>query len=101
MTNREAFNQLLREEAEEKLMAVEQMDTGLLVAAPQEFRISLMVHNMLCVYKMNSTGKSIGKAQDVVDWLNSERTEEEEKKWQSSVTWNKERVKQNERVYPH
>ena len=98
MTNREAFNKLLREEAEEKLMAVEQMDTGLLVDAPKEFRISIMVHNMLCVYKMNSTGKSIGKAQDVVDWLNSERTDEEEKMWQSSVTWNKERVKRNERI---
>ena len=91
MTNRKAFNQLLREEAEEKLMAVEQMDTGLLVAAPKEFRISIMVHNMLCVYKMNSTGKSIGKAQDVVDWLNSERTDEEERMWQDSVTWNKRR----------
>lgn len=91
MTNREAFNKLLREEANEKLTAVEQMDTGLLVAAPKEFKISVMVHNMLCVYKINSTGKSIGKAQDVVDWLNSERTEEEEKQWQDSVAWNKSR----------
>ena len=56
MTNREAFNKLLREEANEKLTAVEQMDTGLLVAAPKEFKISVMVHNMLCVYKINSTG---------------------------------------------
>ena len=91
MTNRESFNKWLREEANEKLNAVEQMDTGLLVAAPKEFRMSLMIHNMLCVYKINSTGRSIGKAQDVVDWLNSERTDEEERKWQDSVAWNRER----------
>ena len=84
MTNRDAFNNLLREELEEKLKAVQTMDTGLLVAAPKEFKISLMVHNMLCVFKINSTGKSIGSMQDVVDWLNSERTDEEEKGWKES-----------------
>ena len=96
MTNREAFNRLLRKEAEEKLNAIEQMDTGLLVAAPKEFHISIKVHDMLCVYKINSTGKSIGNAQDVVNWLNSERTDKEEKQWQDSVVWNKKRSERND-----
>lgn len=91
MTNREAFNQLIRNEMLEKVEAVEKMDTGLLVAAPREFHISVHVHDLLCVYKINSTGKSIGKAQDVVDWLNSERTDEEEKGWLDSVEWNRKR----------
>lgn len=96
MTNREAFNRLIREDVLEKVALVEQMDTGLLVAAPNDFRISVLVHDMLCVYKINSTGKSIGTMQDVVDWLNSERTEEEEKRWQSSVKWNREREARND-----
>lgn len=91
MTNRERFNEFLRQEMEEKLAAVASMDAGALVAAPKEFRISLMVHNMLCLYKVNSTGKSIGNAQDVVDWLNQERTEEEERCWVDSVEWNQKR----------
>lgn len=84
MTNREAFNRLIREDVMEKVALVEQMDTGLLVAAPNDFRISVRVHDMLCVYKINSTGKSIGTMQDVVDWLNSERTEEEERRWEAA-----------------
>lgn len=95
MTNREAFNRLVREDALKKVQYVEQMDTGLLVAAPREFQISVKVHDLLCVYKINSTGKSIGKAQDVVDWLNKERTAEEEQKWQASVEWNREREARN------
>ena len=91
MTNREKFNEFLRQEMEEKLAAVVSMDNGLLVAAPKEFKISLMVHNMLCLFKINSTGESIGTAQDVVDWLNKERTEEEERRWFDSVKWNQQR----------
>ena len=82
MTNREAFNLLLRQDMEDKLKAVCEMDTGLLVAAPRDYMICVKVHDMLCVYKINSTGKKIGTMQDVVDWLNSERTDEEEQRWQ-------------------
>ena len=53
MTNREAFNQLIREEMLEKVEAVEKMDTGLLVAAPRDFCIDVRVHDLLCVYKIN------------------------------------------------
>ena len=91
MTNREAFNKYIREDALKKVEHVEQMDTERMVDTPREFKIVVRVHDMLCVYKINSTGKSIGKARDVVDWLNSERTDEEELRWQASVAWNRER----------
>lgn len=91
MTNREAFNQFLRREMEDKLTALEQVDNTQLVDMPGSLRISLMIHNMLSLYKINSTGRSIGKAQDVVDWLNAERTEQEEQCWLDSVEWNRKR----------
>lgn len=94
MTNREAFDLFLRQEMEEKLKALEEVDNAQLVDMPGNLRVSLMVHNMLCLYKCNSTGKSIGNAASVVDWLKAERTEEEEKRWLSSVEWNNQRVKQ-------
>lgn len=94
MTNREAFNQMIRQEIEEKIAFYEKMDTGLLVAG--EYWIKENLHDDLCVYKINSTGKSVGSMQNVVDWLNSERTEEEEKSWQDSLEWNRQRVRRTE-----
>ena len=89
MTNREGFNKWLREKADEILTVVDQMDTAHLVDAEHGFYIGLRVHDLLFVYKTNSTGRAAGKRQEVIDWLNRERTEQEEATWQAAEEWSK------------
>ena len=94
MTNREAYNQFIREKVEEQLAYMENMSNEELVDYTVKYpgyHIEVKLGDMLCLFKCNSGKIPVGGPGTVTTWLNSERTEEEEKRWQDSVEWNKQR----------
>lgn len=96
MTNREAFNRFIREKVESQLAYIENMSNKELVDYTVQypgFHIEVTIGNALSLFKCNSAGTPVGGPSKVIDWLDSERTEHEEKRWQESVEWNKQRNK--------
>ena len=94
MTNREAYNQFIREKVEEQLAYMENMSNEELVdyiVKYPGYHIEVELGDMLCLFKCNSGKIPVGGPGTVTTWLNSERTAEEEKRWQDSVEWNKQR----------
>ena len=94
MTNREAYNHFIREKVEEQLAYMENMSNEELVdytVKYPDYHIEVKLGNMLCLFKCNSGKIPVGGPGTVTSWLNSERTAEEEKRWQDSVEWNKQR----------
>lgn len=94
MTNREAYNQFIREKVEEQLAYMENMSNEELVDYTVKYpgyHIEVKLGDMLCLFKCNSGKIPVGGPGTVTTWLNSERTAEEEKRWQDSVEWNKQR----------
>lgn len=94
MTNREAYNQFIREKVEEQLAYMENMSNEELVDYTVKYPgylIEVKLGDMLCLFKCNSGKIPVGGPGTVTTWLNSERTAEEEKRWQDSVEWNKQR----------
>lgn len=94
MTNREAYNQFIREKVEEQLAYMENMSNEELVDYTVKYpgyHIEVKLGDMLCLFKCNSGKIPVGGPGTVTTWLNSERTAEEEKRWQDSVEWNKQK----------
>lgn len=99
MTNREAYNQFIREKVEEQLAYMENMSNEELVDYTVKYpgyHIEVNLRDMLCLFKCNSGKMPVGSSETVASWLDSERTEEEEKRWQFSIEWNKERGRKND-----
>lgn len=73
MTNREAFNQYIRECVERQLRYFEGLSDEQL--ADNEGGIKVDVHKELCFFKIDNTRISVGKKADVVKWLGETQAE--------------------------
>ena len=98
MTNREAFNRYVREEIAKQIILMENMSNEELVRYSAEnpgYVIRLNIHDAICLFKHNSAGSPVGSQHTVTVWMDSERTIDEEKRWQESEEWNREREERN------
>lgn len=92
MKNRESYNRFIWEKVEEQLAYMENMSNEELVDYTVKYpgyHIEVNLGDMLCLFKCNSGKPPVGSSETVASWLDSERTEEEEKHWQFSIEWNK------------
>ena len=83
MTNREAFNQHIREELNRQAEAWEQADNKTLLkwttGVHRDAHIEVKVGRELCYFKMDKThSTSVGSMQDVLEWLEQEVEQDDE-----------------------
>lgn len=98
MTNREAFNRYVREEIAKQVIAMENMSNEELVRYAAEnpgYVIKLNILDAIGCFKANSAGGPAGDQHTFIIWMDTERTIDEEKRWQSFEEWNSKRKERN------
>lgn len=78
MTNREAFNQFIRMNAEKQIRHMEAMADGEMVRytiAYRDYGVHVNIGDKLCYFKAMTAGMPVGNAAAVTEWLAQEAPE--------------------------